>query len=113
MLQPPDAVLPVRQSERIVLLDSLRGIAILGILLVNIRGFGLPYQAVPDPSVNNDTSGFDFYAWFINEWLIDGSFRSLLSMLFGAGMLLFICRVDKQIKGTGQAHFFTADNSGC
>lgn len=90
MLQPTAAMSPVKQSERIALLDSLRGIAILGILLVNIRGFGLPYPAIADPAVNNDIAGKNFYAWFINEWLIDGSFRALLSMLFGAGMLLFL-----------------------
>src|SRR5690349_2158820 len=84
------AMSPVKQSERIALLDSLRGIAILGILLLNIRGFGLPYPAITDPAVNNDITGKNFYAWFINEWLIDGSFRALLSMLFGAGMILFL-----------------------
>ena len=105
MLQPSAAMSPVKRSERIVLLDSLRGIAILGILLVNIRGFGLPYQAVPDPAVSNDTAGKNFYAWFINEWLIDGNFRALLSMLFGAGMLLFLNRAGKQ-KTKGAELFF-------
>ena len=33
---------PVSQTERIVILDSLRGIAILGILLMNIPGFSRP-----------------------------------------------------------------------
>ncbi|MGI8582927.1 MAG: hypothetical protein ACR2KX_12050 [Chitinophagaceae bacterium] len=33
---------PVAQKERIVILDSLRGFAILGILLMNIGSFGLP-----------------------------------------------------------------------
>lgn len=33
---------PVAQSDRIVILDSLRGFAILGILLMNIPGFALP-----------------------------------------------------------------------
>lgn len=89
-------MLPVKQSERIVLLDSLRGIAILGILLVNIRGFGLPYEAIADPAVINDIAGKDYYAWFINEWAIDGNFRSLLSMLFGAGMILFLNRVERR-----------------
>ncbi|MDZ4807479.1 MAG: hypothetical protein SGI96_04345 [Bacteroidota bacterium] len=32
---------PVNQSERIIILDSLRGIAILGILLMNIPSFAL------------------------------------------------------------------------
>ena len=34
--------IPVSQSERIIILDSLRGIAVLGILLMNIPGFAFP-----------------------------------------------------------------------
>jgi uncharacterized protein len=37
---------PVNQPERIIILDSLRGLAVLGILLMNIPGFGLPYLLV-------------------------------------------------------------------
>ena len=39
---PQSIAAPVGQHDRITLLDSLRGIAILGILLMNIPGFGLP-----------------------------------------------------------------------
>ena len=42
---------PVSQSERIIILDSLRGIAILGILLMNIPGFGLLLVQASDPYV--------------------------------------------------------------
>ena len=45
----------VSQTERIIILDSLRGIAILGILLMNIPGFGLPLVQASDPSVLNYT----------------------------------------------------------
>jgi uncharacterized protein len=50
---------PTSQKERIVILDSLRGFAILGILLMNIHSFGLP----GDPSVRNE-SGANFNAWY-------------------------------------------------
>ena len=36
---------PVSQQERITILDSLRGIAVLGILVMNITGFALPAPA--------------------------------------------------------------------
>ena len=39
---------PIGQQERITIIDSLRGIAILGILLMNIPGFGLAYIAIND-----------------------------------------------------------------
>ena len=47
----PTLASPTSQQERIIILDSLRGIAILGILLMNIPGFGLPYIQTGDPSV--------------------------------------------------------------
>ena len=45
---------PTSQNERIIILDSLRGFAILGILLMNIPGFALPDPALYDPSVLNE-----------------------------------------------------------
>ena len=48
------AAAPVAEQERITILDSLRGIAILGILLMNIQGFGLPGVVGNDPSVLNE-----------------------------------------------------------
>jgi hypothetical protein len=42
---------PIAQQERITIIDSLRGIAILGILLMNIPGFGLAHSAIFDFSL--------------------------------------------------------------
>ena len=81
---------PVGQSERIIILDSLRGIAILGILLMNIPGFGLPAPAGWDPSVLNEYGTTNFKVWNFIEWFPEGTQRALFSMLFGAGILLFI-----------------------
>ncbi|HEY0680091.1 MAG TPA: hypothetical protein VGD17_17525, partial [Chitinophagaceae bacterium] len=44
---------PTSQKDRITLLDSLRGFAIFGILLMNITGFA--YPAGNDPSILNET----------------------------------------------------------
>ncbi|MEJ7827777.1 MAG: hypothetical protein WKF91_06270 [Segetibacter sp.] len=84
---------PVAQTERIVILDSLHGIAILGILLMNITGFGLPYVTVWDLSVLNEFKGPNLIAWLVIEGIFEGSLRALFSMLFGAGMILFISRL--------------------
>src|SRR5215203_3693519 len=89
---------PVNQSERIVILDSLRGIAILGILLMNIPGFGFPHHATSDPSILGET-GKNFYTWYFIDGIMEGSQRALFSMLFGAGLLLFIDRVQKKTEG--------------
>jgi uncharacterized protein len=87
---------PLQRRERIVFLGSLRGIALLGILLMNIPGFALPYDQIFDPAVRNELSGINFYTYYIIEWLLEGSQRALFSMLFGAGTLLFISRLEKK-----------------
>lgn len=98
---------PVDQSERIVLIDSLRGIAILGILLMNIPGFGLPSPAAyGDLVVMNEMGTINQQTWFTVDWVLEGSQRALFSMLFGAGIILFISRQEKKIDGLWPADYF-------
>ncbi|MGZ5221609.1 MAG: DUF418 domain-containing protein [Chitinophagaceae bacterium] len=97
---------PVNQSERIVILDALRGIAILGILLMNIPGFALPAPATLDPSVLNEWGTINFKTWYFIEWFMEGSQRALFSMLFGAGIILFISRQEKRTAGLWPADYF-------
>ena len=102
---PPAEPAPVAQNERIVILDALRGIAILGILLMNIPGFGLPEVAASDPSVYNET-GINYKTWFVVDWAFTGTQRAFFSMLFGAGMILFITRLEKKTGGMMPAIYF-------
>ena len=99
---------PVTQQERITILDSLRGIAILGILLMNIPGFGLPEPlCYGDLSVLNETtSGINFKTWYFIELSVAGTQRALFSILFGAGIILFISRKEKSTEGLMPAEYF-------
>jgi uncharacterized protein len=97
---------PVGQRERIVILDALRGIAILGILLMNIPGFALPEPAHMDPSVLNEWGSINYKTWYFIEWFMEGSQRALFSMLFGAGIILFISRKEKNTEGLWPADYF-------
>lgn len=97
---------PVNQSERIIILDSLRGFAILGILLMNIPGFALPDPVVGDPSVLNEWGTVNFKTWYFIEWFLEGSQRALFSMLFGAGIILFVSRQEKRAEGIWPADYF-------
>src|SRR5688572_4592606 len=96
---------PVSQQERITILDSLRGIAILGILLMNIPGFGLPYVQTSDPSVLNET-GINYKTWYVVDWAFTGTQRAIFSMLFGAGMILFITKLENRMNGMQPAVYF-------
>jgi len=97
----PRLLAPVRKAERISSVDALRGIALLGILLMNIVGFGLPHQAYTFPNVAGGDTGLNLAVWSINSVMFEGSMRAIFSMLFGAGMLLLTSRLEAR-KGTGE-----------
>src|SRR6185369_11180530 len=85
---------PVNQSERIIILDSLRGIAVLGILLMNIPAFGLPHSAIFDYSVNKQ-SALNYFLWYVFGFVLgpvffEGSLGAIFSFLLGAGTIIFI-----------------------
>ena len=93
---------PVAHHQRIDALDVLRGLAVLGILVMNITGFGLPLDAVWDPGVLGENSWLDLGAWFLGDVGFDGKMRALFSMLFGAGVVLTTRRIEARV-GPGQA----------
>lgn len=77
-------------AGRIATLDFIRGIAILGILAVNIAGFAGPIAASITPHWNGPASWGDQLAFAAVLVLFEGKMRALLSLLFGAAMLLFL-----------------------
>jgi len=84
---------PVSAAERIHALDATRGFAVLGILLMNIWSFAGP-QAISDyPPAAADWAGAPLQTWALVHTLFEGSQRGLFSMLFGAGMLLMVGRL--------------------
>jgi uncharacterized protein len=97
---------PVDQKERIVILDSLRGFAILGILLMNIPSFALPNPVGGDPSILNEWGTINFQVWHFVSWFPEGTQRALFSMLFGVGILLFIGGKEKRLDGMLPADYF-------
>jgi uncharacterized protein len=84
---------PVSSTERISSLDVLRGVALLGILLMNIAGFGLVFMAYVDPTVQGGSEGANLFVWVMNNMFFEGTMRALFSMLFGVGMVLMTSRM--------------------
>lgn len=84
---------PVEDTERLVTLDFIRGVAVLGILVANIVAFSAPSIAYSWPGGYPwRADGADRWVWLIQYVLIDGKMRGLFSLLFGAGMMLFLER---------------------
>lgn len=97
---------PVSQQERIVIIDALRGMAILGILLMNIPGFSMAIPSGWDPSVFNEAGTFNFKLWHFVEWFPEGTQRAIFSMLFGAGIILFMKRQEQRLDGVKPLEYF-------
>ncbi|HIO52670.1 MAG TPA: hypothetical protein EYN32_03385, partial [Phycisphaerales bacterium] len=83
---------PVALNERIVSLDVLRGVAVLGILLMNIVSFSMVTAAYDLPTVYNDMAGPDWWTWLVLHYIADTKFMSIFSILFGAGVCIFMDR---------------------
>lgn len=89
----PAPVLPVQQTERIQIVDILRGFALFGILFVNMTIFSHPIQAIvlpTDPALPwHDRAAI----WLIHA-LGEGKFYALFSLLFGLGLFLQMERIE-------------------
>lgn len=86
-------------------IDAVRGFAVLGILLMNIVGMGLPAFAYIDPTYAGHESARDLWTWAINNVLTDGKMRSLFTMLFGASAVLIAERAEGGRPGAAQTHY--------
>ena len=68
---------PVTESERISSLDTLRGFALLGILVMNIQSFAMPFSAYMNPTNYGDLHGMNFAVWLVGHLLFDQKFMSM------------------------------------
>jgi uncharacterized protein len=82
----PSSPLP----ERILALDALRGIAVIGIVGVNVHAFALPGPAYYNPLAYGAVGDADYRVWLGSFVFIEDKFRTLFAMLFGAGGLILI-----------------------
>ena len=96
---------PVSQSDRIVSIDLLRGMAVLGILIMNIQHFSMPTAAYINPTAYGDLTGINKWVWIISHILASGKFMSIFSMLFGAGVLLFTGRAEAKGLNSALLHY--------
>ena len=84
--------------ERNVTLDFVRGVAILGILLLNISAFGLPKAAYLNPAWSGSATLSDAWTWALLDLLAQVKFLTLFALLFGAGLQLLLPRGKRWIQ---------------
>ena len=87
---------PVSQTDRLGVIDAIRGVALLGILLMNVPYMGNAYQAHFNINIlPGDGSGANFWCWWTVNHFFEGTMRALFSMLFGAGSVLLLDRLER------------------
>ena len=84
-----ETITPVKPAERIALLDILRGLAIFGILMVNMQMFYQPATSVIAGYAGSETLA-DKISTVLIKFLFEGKFYILFSLLFGYGFWMFI-----------------------
>lgn len=85
-------LLPTQKLERIGSLDFLRGVAILGIVLINIESFSYPDPWSPFKYGFGDSLDRSTRFWVY--FLAQGKFFSMFTLLFGVGFYIFLERLE-------------------
>jgi uncharacterized protein len=96
---------PVAETERLEAIDLLRGVAVLGILLVNMQWFAMPNAAAVNPYALGQPSVTDLTIWSAIELFAESKFISVFSLLFGAGVVLMTGRLEHRGVSPGRVHY--------
>lgn len=97
---------PVGVGERVGSLDVLRGVAVCGILLMNIPLMGMP-SIGPSIPARPFVLNADWIAFLVQNVVFAGSMRGLFTLLFGAGMLIMLRRMDNDATSPSAQAYFT------
>ena len=85
---------PITESERNTALDFVRGVAVLGILVMNAVSYGLGDAAYFNLDADGIDTALDWAVGGFGEVFVDQRFMGLFSLLFGAGIVLFAERAE-------------------
>lgn len=91
---PTPSAGPVSAAERLLSLDALRGIAVMGILVMNVYAFAMPLAAYYNPLVMGGSDALNLGVWFLTHLFFDQKFMSIFSMLYGAGLVMMMSRAE-------------------
>lgn len=105
--QPPSDTIaaPVAQSARLISLDVIRGVALLGILIMNIQVFSMIFSAYENPYAFGDMTGLNYWARWFSEVFADQKFLTIFSMLFGASIMLMAEKSMQKGQGPYNLHY--------
>jgi uncharacterized protein len=92
-------------GQRIATLDIVRGVAVMGILAMNIVAFAMPDAAYMNPMAYGTRGPADLGSWLVSFLFVDGRMRGLFSFLFGASLLLVVERAEAGGRDPAAVHY--------
>ncbi|MGQ8364544.1 DUF418 domain-containing protein [Glaciecola sp. 1036] len=95
---------PHSSESRIHSLDVIRGFAVLGILAMNIRAFGLPEGSYLDPFSYGNPSFLDLIIFTVTDVVFREKCMGIFSLLFGVGVLIFTQKPEQKQLNAWQLH---------
>ncbi len=98
------ATIPI-ELKRLTALDVLRGVAVMGILVMNINNWGLGRPAYWNAAALGGADGANLLVWWIDTVLAADKMRGLFSLMFGASTLLVIQRALAKDEGPARVHY--------
>jgi uncharacterized protein len=90
---PAPSAAPVAEAQRLKVIDALRGMALLGILLMNIPAFAMPNYF--SEAFRSDPTSVDFWVSAVISVGFEGKMRALFGIVFGAGVVLFVSKKER------------------
>lgn len=103
--QLPSPGSKVNSHSRILNVDLLRGIALLGILSMNIVSFAMPFPAYRNPHAFMADSPFNHILFGLTHIFSDQKCMGLFSLLFGTSVMLFITKLQAANRGVKRYYF--------
>lgn len=92
-------------KQRIGEIDMIRGVALLGILLMNMSSYAMPTIAYFNPTVYGGDGIWNRLVFSLSHILVDQKFMALFSMLFGASVMLVTSKMEKRGESPLKFHF--------
>ncbi len=87
---------PVQSAERFIILDALRGFALLGIVMANFPEFSL-YTFMPaEATARLPFSAADRWVQYLLCFFVDGKFYTIFSLLFGIGFSIMLENITRR-----------------
>jgi len=91
--------------QRLTCLDVLRGVAVMGILVMNINNFGFGRPGYWNAAAIGGAEGLNLVVWWIDTVLAADKMRGLFSIMFGASTLLVIQRAMAKSESPAKVHY--------